>query len=589
MRQIVIAVLVAACFLVGAEARATGPSCTSDAGCSFSACYGTFAGTHHYYVCDCQTGADSDCVAGSDSNAGTSAASPKQSTSAITTLFSGLGVGDRIELCKGGFWNSGTTTIGTVNTSCSAANPCVIGSYVPPWASGNEGRPIITFAASTNGIFTGDGGQANHEEGYTVAGLEMRGDGTSTTTGTGYGIFIYNDTDDVMICDMMMRYWSIAIHLEGIATTPDPSDPLADYHNDRITFRNSTVRDCGGQGILGADNSFHIYNNYMQNNGFDRQILNHQIYMNANVAPDAAVNIEVVGNELYQNAIYYAGASKCGGAAMTGHGVIDGLLIQGNYVHEDVGTVDPGCWGIAIAPGYPTAESLAHVTITGNVVQNMGNLSIGLGTSQNSKIENNTIVNQQGVNAAAIDAPAIGAGSGDTADQAITVRNNSLYLDSGTGIDIDSEGTNHVVANNTIYIVGSGTQQCFSLPLSTASYSFVDYNDCYAPSASTFHWQGSASLASWQGSSGFDSHSITTNPLFTTARYSSTFAQGLADFLPQSGSPLKDAGNNTNAPGADINGVARPQNSVVDIGAFEILVVSSYTAGKGALSTFGGF
>ena len=37
--------------------------------------------------------------------------------------------------------------------------------------------------------------------------------------------------------------------------------------------------------------------------------------------------------------------------------MLDDLLIQGNYVHEDPGMVTGNAWGIAVDTGYDSAEA----------------------------------------------------------------------------------------------------------------------------------------------------------------------------------------------------------------------------------------
>ena len=61
-----------------------------------------------YYACDCVAGADKDCVAGNDTNTGTSASAPWRSFERARSQFASLRAGDRIEFCKGGRFTSTT-------------------------------------------------------------------------------------------------------------------------------------------------------------------------------------------------------------------------------------------------------------------------------------------------------------------------------------------------------------------------------------------------------------------------------------------------------------------------------------------------
>jgi len=62
------------------------------------------SGTITYY-CDCGTGAEGDCVAGADTNAGT-ASSPKQTIASAITTLNAASSNDTVALCKGGPFNA---------------------------------------------------------------------------------------------------------------------------------------------------------------------------------------------------------------------------------------------------------------------------------------------------------------------------------------------------------------------------------------------------------------------------------------------------------------------------------------------------
>src|SRR3569833_1721605 len=88
-----------------------------------------------YYACDSATGADKDCVAGNDSNVGTSASAPWRSFERARTQFSSLRAGVRIQFCKGGRFSATTKNSQKENATSTAANPCGVASYMAPWAS----------------------------------------------------------------------------------------------------------------------------------------------------------------------------------------------------------------------------------------------------------------------------------------------------------------------------------------------------------------------------------------------------------------------------------------------------------------------
>jgi hypothetical protein len=497
-----------------------------------------------YYVCDCGANADSNCVAGKDTNAGTSPGAAWQTFGKAEAQFASLRAGDRIEFCRGGSFSS-TGSNKWVNGNCRADNRCVVASYAAPWASGDEGRPVIQSPSGQHGIAFDDTANADHEEGYVFAGLELLGSGTDS------GFFVYNDIDDVLICDMYIHNFSIGIQLSG----GNPPNPGADMHNDRIVLRSSIIKDNGGQGWLGGDNGSSIETSHFENNGFDLAVFDHNIYLSM----DGASNVQVIGNDLYRSAVI---GGKCMSVSLVGHGVADGLLIEGNTVHEDIGAVDQGCWGIAIDPGYASAESFNNVTIRGNTVTNVGNQSIGVSACHNCVIENNVVISRQNINGQAILAPNLSGNSNDATNDHITIRNNSIDIDVGQGIGLVQEGSGHIVANNAIYSKGGGNGgvACFSLDLPAASYASVDNNVCFMNARG--EWVvGQGTLAAWTAKLGFDAHSMLVDPGFKSVEAPYDLSAATAT------SALVNHGQVENASLTDITGKAR--DAQPDIGAYE--------------------
>ena len=496
------------------------------------------SGATIYYVCDCGGGADSDCVAGKDSNDGKSASTPFQTYDKARTQFASLKAGDRIEFCQGGVF---TPTKGGswVNGNCQAGNRCVVTGYKAPWASGDEGRPHIKSPSGQNAFDFSDA-QNKHEEGYVFAGLEVEGSGTD------WGFFFYADVDDVLVCDTYIHNFDIAAHLVA-------NDPDGQTHNENIVLRGNTIKDNPGQGFLGGDNGLILDSNHFENNGAARASLNHNIY----IGEEGVSNLTIINNDLYRAAL---ANGQCSGTSLVVHGVIDGLLIQGNTIHEDSGKVGQGCWGIAVAPGYSTMEKFTNVTIRGNTVQDVGNMSIGVAACQNCLIENNVVINHQMINATAILAPSSDEGSEDAKDNQITIRSNSVLIDVGQGIGLTQEGTGNAVVNNAIYHSGGGNGgvACFVLGLPSSAYTEVDYNVCYTNGKGEWT-QGKGTLDAWSKSSGLDAHSMSANPGFKSM--ASPY-----DLSPGSGSPLLNAADTKNCATTNFSGAAR--SSTPNIGAY---------------------
>lgn len=344
-----------------------------------------------YYVCSCDSGADPDCLAGSDGDPGSSN-EPWLGYERARTAFPSLTAGGSIRFCRGGAWdiNAGTRW---VNTSCQADNPCIVGDYAPTWGSGDETRPILHRLDSTHGFALEDGGAAEHEEGYVFENLDLRGSGTDS----GWGFFLYNDIDDVLIRNLSIRDFAIGVHLAG-SNACNVSDPLCDGRNERLTLLGSTIQDNSAQGWLGASSGDQILYNHFEDNG-TTAIFDHNIYVSGSSGGQTH-GIRVIGNRLYRSALDAGGV--CRGVSLVVHGEHDDLRIAGNEVWEDLGLAGGGCWGIAVDNGYGSAEGFTNVVIAGNTVRNVGNLAIGVGACADCTIENNMIVHEQDFGISAI-------------------------------------------------------------------------------------------------------------------------------------------------------------------------------------------
>ena len=508
-----------------------------------------------YYACDCGTGADTDCVAGDDGNAGTSPDAPWQTWEYARTQFANLEPGDSIAFCRGGgFDNDGTAGTRWVNGQCLADNPCVVRDYEPPWASGDEARPRINALAGQHGFALEDGGNSNHEEGYTFLNLDLRG------SGDGNGFFIYNDIDDVLICNVAIDGFSIGVHAAG----SNPADAGSDARNERINVLNSSITNNPGQGWLGACNGCGVDYTYFDNNGSAQAVYNHNIYFSG-ASGEVAVGMHAIGNELNRSAIV---GGECAGVSFVVHGEHDGLLIENNLVREDVDAAGGGCWGIAVDTGYGgDPEQFRNIVIRGNRVVNVGNVAIGLDACEDCVVENNVIIQEQSFGARGIAVPDRDREADDLPMTGVTVRNNSIYFGpdaSGTGIYLGGEGTGHVLVSNAVYYAGTNDGwNCLDLDLALSSYDAVDNNLCYFPNAPGGEWMnGVGTLADWQSSSSLDASSVVTDPGFV-----STTGPDF-DLSPESDtSPLVDSGHPTLSSNTDLTGTDRDDSP--DIGAYE--------------------
>lgn len=511
-----------------------------------------------HYVCSCDTGSDTDCQAGSDSASG-DIDTPWLSYEKARNEFSNLAPGGAIRFCRGGAWD---VTAGTrwVNQACLAGNPCLVGDYAASWSSGDEARPIIQRLDSTHGFALEDGGDAEHEEGYVFENLDLRGTGTDS----GWGFFLYNDIDDVVIRNLSIMDFAIGVHLGG-SNTCNGADQDCDGRNERITLRDSTIRDNSAQGWLGASTGTLILNNHFENNG-STAIFDHNIYVSGS-SGGPTDGIRVVGNRLYRSALDISGV--CRGVSLVVHGEHDDLRIEGNEVWEDVELAGGGCWGIAVDNGYGSAEGFTNIVIARNTVRNVGNLAIGVGACADCMIENNVIIHDQDFGITGIAAPNRSLGAGDLPQDDIVVRNNSIWIgpdSGGTAISVRDMGNNHIVVGNSIHYAGTSSSfNCLRVDLPPGDYQDIDHNICHFPNAPGAEWSDGYGtspdpLSAWQTASGFGDLSQMIDPAFTDPTNSNLAAASEV-------SPMVDTGHPTLSSSTEISGV--PRGPQPDVGAYE--------------------
>ncbi|MCB0332034.1 MAG: hypothetical protein KDD55_00975 [Bdellovibrionales bacterium] len=506
--------------------------------------------TADYYVCDCQSGADGDCVAGSDGNSGTSREAPWQTYEKARQQFASLSAGEVIAFCQGGSFvvSSGNQW---VNTSCTAESPCVVRNYNPTWASGDEAVPLITNSSGT-AFDLSNNGDSQQEEGYLFRSLHLVGGNN------GVGFFIFNDVDDVDLEFLTIDGFQIGVQVAGA----NPNIISGDGKPSSIRLYASTIQNNSGQGWLGGCDDCVIDSNRFINNGFEGVTYYHNVYWSDSVEAGSAQGI-IRNNDLYQSTMV---GGKCSGTSLVVHGIHSDLLIEGNYVHEDLGAANTSCWGISVDSAYGTAEVFDGLIIRGNKVENVGNIGIGSTSCTNATIENNIVIQKQNHGFTGISVPVRARGAEDTVTTRVSIRNNSLYIseDSGdTAIQLGTEGTGHSVISNAIYYTGSSNQwNCFDLSLASNAYTAVDNNLCYYPNANGSWESGSGGLVAWSNASGFDGHSVEDDPEYADV------ASG--DLSPSSASsPLVGGGHTTLSSSTDVLGESR--DNAPDIGAFELV------------------
>jgi len=472
---------------------------------ALAACWSAHAGATAYYVSDCQASAAAGCQAGDDAKDGKTPATAWRTAARVATAIGTLQAGDEVRFARGGSFDAFHLRI--FNPNSTAAAPIVFDAYLPPQGTPNWARPILSVPAGSTGLDFEDSGNADHDEGYVVRDLDLRGGDSSASGGT--GIFLYNDVDHVTLDHLSISGFAIGVDCAGSNAPNAGSDGLNEY----ITLRRSTIAGNGVQGWYnGGCSHVLIEENQFDDNGFAGPVLmkNHNIYIG-----DTGDDVTVRRNRLTRSAV---GAQQCQGVPLVAHGQHARLLIEGNVIDESTGA-GGGCYGIQVNPGYPGAENLGGTVIRGNLVVNVGGNGISVGACPDCRVENNRIVQTVPRTFFGINMPAENIAVGvDAADMHLTVRNNTIYVARGTpdsvGIRVGTYGAQHVVVSNLVYYgEGSANPACFSTPgLTRSSFTAFDDNLCFS-AGTGLYGTAYATLAAAQAG-GFDLHGVAQDPLF---------------------------------------------------------------------------
>ena len=338
-------------------------------------------------------------------------------------------------------------------------------------------------------------------------------------------------------------------------------------------------------GVLAGCNDLLIENNTFDNNGVG--MFDHHIYLGGLSVQGVyltAKQVVVRGNTLTNNTPYASSTAVaptpglCGAVAIVAHGLYNGLIIEDNTVIEPKVPASGSCWGISVdSGGYGHAEGFTNVSIRGNTVINYA-VGIGMDLCNGCVIENNYVYSERAASSGVVvpskyfEAPI----PGNTVNNDLTVRNNTIYLKSPTyasvGLRLSRDGKTHTVASNLIYFGAGATTgtACFNASgLPTSAFSAFDYNLCYF-SATVGAWDTTRTTLAAQRSAGLDTHSQSANPLMTlpvAPNYSTSTGTG---------SPAIKAGHPTASSKFSLDGLRR--DSAADIGASQqgaVVVVPS--------------
>jgi len=346
-------------------------------------------------------------VPGNNANAGTSASAPKQNLSGFDV--NGLPAGSRLLFARGGTWTNFGVSLRNLNATTTS--PIVFDSYAASWGS-NE-RPWLMTSSATAFNF-GVYNDTVADGGYTIRNLKLDGRGTPSA----WGLFLHNETRNVVVENMEITGFYIGIHSQGMGATG----------NTGLVVRNSNIHHNSEHGMLGDANDMVIEGNTFAYNNMDGGSFEHGIYLGGHGRNGIVRNNTFLNNS--------APNGVCNGGNFTVHGQWDGLLIEGNRVQQDAAT--GGCYGMSITPGYNSAEYFRNVVIRGNTVDNVGGCGICVGAAPGVLVENNTVIHRQSTSLTAILIPtnvAIGdpTNIGDDLDAGAIVRNNQACFDAPNG------------------------------------------------------------------------------------------------------------------------------------------------------------
>lgn len=399
------------------------------AGCSGVACSTAAEGTDAaeplaagrvYYFSDCQAGAAPNCVPGDNSNRGTSVANPKQSLSGFDVK--ALPAGTRLLFARGGAWSNFTLTL--ENGNATPTNPLVLDAY------GTGAAPLFKTAGGNAIAIGGRWGNTSNDGGYTLRNLHLDGMGSAE-----WGVWLVQNVRNVTLDNVDVTGFKIGVH--SSSGSPHGVTGLA--------VRNSRINRNRSMGMLGSYTDSVIENNSFEGNNFSGSSFNHAIYVSGG------------SRNIIRNNTFTANSAVddvCLGGNVTVHGIVDGLLIEGNTIRQKAAKVS--CYGFAVTAGYDTAEEFRNVVIRGNTIVNVGMTAIAVNSAPGVLVENNKVINTQDAQQYSIWIPANGRPSSkDAVDRDAIVRNNTVCLvhqRNSVAVSVNVPGSQ--VSNNTV-ITGS--------------------------------------------------------------------------------------------------------------------------------------
>ncbi len=505
----------------------------------------TAAAATTYYV---------DCGAGSDANSGTSTGAPWGSLTKVDSMI--FQPGDSILLARG------SVCTGQLKPRGSG----VSGAVITLADYGDGALPIISAGTNSSALTLSD------QSYWEIKNLE-------TTGGVPYGIWITGNTANAVINHVYLS--NVVVH--DVTGTPNQkasglivfhtigagesfNDILVDgataYNTTQwsglyadgatyssptgakgsnITFRNSTVHDVGGDGIV-----IHVTKNALIENCTAYNT--GKTTLTSLGTPGAIWNWDcdtctVQFNEAY---LSHTPLNNDGGDYDSDY-YNNNITIQYNYGHD----ADGYCVSVFSAEAIDTN---VNTVIRYNVCSNNGQgpNNAGQGDFFYSTWDGGSILNSQVYNNTCYWNPVVSTAS------ALNVQST-----------FDSSQPNYFV-NNIIVAAVPGMENYAS---TSGKGLTSDYNIYWYSGTGSPQWQANTtnypSLSAWQGAMNMDSHSLFADPLLNSPTYHAVGRSNTA-FTLATGSPAVNAGWNLGNMGAqDFFGNALPTSGPVNIGAYQ--------------------
>lgn len=390
-----------------------------------------------YYYCDCATGQlggapDPACVAGNDSNPGTSPSAPRRSLWDAQSRFNSMSAGDTVALCRGGVWSGG---VDLTNAGCTSSAPCDFRDYVPSWGSQSTPRPRIANGGTTIAIQN-----APARGNYRIWNIDSRNPATGGANGV---ILVFNGSfHDLDFCNLRVDGGWLGVYFEPTDTTPN-----------RMTLRDSQIYNGQFSGFYGGAPGVTITGNYFEGNGVNTGsggMLMHSAYLISEIGGGVPADPSVPATYTFSNNTLVEG-SYCDGVILVVHGVFrnNHLVIENN----DISTVStsPQCYGFQTAGGLAGAE-FHNVQFRRNRITTPGQTAAEFSCCTDCGFSDNLVVN------GGLDLSTTNCNAGSFLGGPQTIQNNTFYE---SGLNIGGYGTGpYDLDNNAVWTSGAA---CYNL------------------------------------------------------------------------------------------------------------------------------